>query len=139
VLLMETMLAFADKAVLLAEVARVLPPGGRFAFTVEEGQALSSVERADMPDADTVWLIELADLLALLGDTGFIVTWQQDCTATHHAAAAALLQSFCTQSEHLTGQLGTQAVHELIRSHQLWRDWLGNGRVRKFALVAERR
>jgi len=27
----------------------------------------------------------------------------------------------------------------LIAAHELWSDWLGCGRVRKFALVAEKR
>src|SRR5436305_453945 len=61
VLLLEAMLAFPDKAALVAEVARVLEPGGRFAFTLEEGPALGGDETARMPDADTVWLIELAE------------------------------------------------------------------------------
>ena len=39
VLLLETMLAFPDKEALVGEVARVLGPGGRFAFTVEEEPA----------------------------------------------------------------------------------------------------
>jgi hypothetical protein len=30
-------------------------------------------------------------------------------------------------------------VTELIAAHELWSDWLGRGRVRKFALVAEKR
>jgi SAM-dependent methyltransferase len=139
VLLLETMLAFADKAVALAEVARVLQPGGRFACTVEEGRPLTLSERAAMPDSDTVWLIELADLTALLDEAGLTVTWQRECTAAHHTTAAALLHSFHTQSDHLADQVGARAVAELITSHQLWRDWLGRGRVRKFALVAERR
>jgi SAM-dependent methyltransferase len=139
VLLLETMLAFADKAVLLAEVARVLQPGGRFAFTLEEGRPLTPSERAAMPDADTVWPVELAELKGLLGDAGLTLTRQQDCTAAHLATATALLHSFHTQSDQLADQLGTRAVAELITSHQLWRDWLGRGRVRKFALVAERR
>ena len=35
-------------------------------------------------------------------------------------------------------QLGNQATAELITAHQLWSDWLGSGRVRKFAMVAEK-
>ena len=139
VLLLETMLAFADKAALLAEVARVLQPGGRFACTVEAGRPLTPSERAAMPDADTVWLIELADLTALLDEAGLTVTWQRECTAAHQATAAGLLHSFHTQSDQLADQLGARAVAELITSHRLWRDWLGRGRVRKFALVAVRR
>src|SRR3954466_12949913 len=66
VLLLETLLAFADKEALVAEVARVLEPGGRFGLTVEEGTPLTPAERMSMPDADTVWLVELAELTALL-------------------------------------------------------------------------
>src|SRR6201985_1765423 len=46
VFLLETMLAFPDKEALMAEVARTLEPGGRFAFTVEEGRPLHQPERA---------------------------------------------------------------------------------------------
>src|SRR6202020_2369464 len=62
VFLLETMLAFPDKDALMAQVAGALEPGGRFAFTVEEGRALTRQERALMPGADTVWLIDLAEL-----------------------------------------------------------------------------
>src|SRR4051812_3424584 len=46
VLLLETMLAFEEKATLVREVAAALRPGGRFAFTLEEGQPLTAAERA---------------------------------------------------------------------------------------------
>src|SRR5579863_5389239 len=45
VFLLETMLAFPDKDALLREMASVLEPGGRFAFTVEEGRPLTQQER----------------------------------------------------------------------------------------------
>jgi len=139
VLLLETMLAFPDKGALLSEVARVLAPSGRFACTVEEGRPLTSTEQAQMPDADTVWLIELGDMTSLLDEVGLTVTWQRQCTESHRATAAALLQSFRTHSVEIAQHIGTQALDELIAAHQLWSDWLGSGRVRKFALVAERR
>ena len=138
-LVLETVLAFPDKRALLNEVARVLVPGGRLAFTVEAGRPLSSDEQAQMPDADTVWLIELHDVIALLGEVGLTVTWQQQCTASHQATAAALLQSFRANSTEITAQIGTRALDELIAAHRLWTNWLNRGRVRKFALVAERR
>jgi hypothetical protein len=31
-----------------------------------------------------------------------------------------------------------QAIAELITAHQLWSEWLGSGRVRKFAVIAEK-
>src|SRR5580698_6703397 len=66
VLLLETMLAFPDKEALVGEVARVLEPGGRFAFTVEEGRPLTRQEQSRMPAADTVWPVELAELSGVL-------------------------------------------------------------------------
>ena len=60
VLLLEAMLAIEDKDALVHAVAEALPPGGRFAFTLEEGEPLTAAERAAMPDPDTVWLTPLA-------------------------------------------------------------------------------
>lgn len=139
VLLLETMLAFADKRALLEEVARALDAGGRFGFTVEEGRPLTSAERAWMPDADTVWLIELPELTAMLRVAGLTVTWQQQSSAAHHATATALLQAVRADSTDIARQIGPQALAELITAHELWSDWLGSGRVRKFAVVAEKR
>jgi SAM-dependent methyltransferase len=139
VLLLETMLAFPDKAALAGEVARVLEPGGRFAFTVEEGRPLTQQERARMPGAETVWLIELAELTGVLREAGLTVIWRRACGSSHHATATALLRSYRADSSQIAGQIGTQATAALITAHQLWSDWLGSGRVRKFAMVAEKR
>ena len=70
VFLLETMLAFPDKDALAGEVAHVLEPGGRFAFTVKEGRPLTQHERTRMPAADTVWPIELAELTGVLRNAG---------------------------------------------------------------------
>jgi SAM-dependent methyltransferase len=139
VLLLEALLAFPDKPALLREVARVLEPGGRFAFTVEEGWPLTPAEQAQMPDADTVWLIELAELTELLGELGLTVTFREDLTASHRATAQTMLQGFYAHSAEIAQHVGPRALAELIAAHQLWTDWLGSGRVRKFALVAEKR
>ncbi|HEY7176303.1 MAG TPA: methyltransferase domain-containing protein, partial [Micromonosporaceae bacterium] len=139
VLLLETMLAFPDKHTLVADVASVLEPGGRFAFTVEEGRPLTPVEQELMPDADTVWLVELADLTTLLGGVGLTVTWQEDCTAPHREVAAALLRSFESDGPAIERAIGERPLADLIGAHRLWTEWLGNGRVRKFAMVAEKR
>jgi SAM-dependent methyltransferase len=136
--LLETMLAFPDKDALMGEVARVLEPGGRFAFTVEEGLPLTQQERVRMPAADTVWPIELTELTGVLRKAGLAVTWRQEYTSSHHAIATALLRCYRADSPQIAGQIGTQATAELITAHQLWSDWLGSGRVRKFAMVAEK-
>jgi SAM-dependent methyltransferase len=138
VFLLETMLAFPDKEALVGEVGRTLEPGGRFAFTVEEGQPLTRRERSRMPAADTVWPVELAKLTGVLHNAGLAVTWQQDYSSAHHAVAAALLRCYRADSAQIADQIGEQATAELIMAHQLWNDWLRSGRVRKFAMVADK-
>ncbi len=138
VLLLETMLAFPDQQALVGEVQRVLEPGGRLAFTVEEGQPLTRQERARIPGADRVWLIELAELTGMLRETGLTTIWRQEYSRSHHEIATALLRSYRADSSQIAEQIGTQATAELITAHQLWSDWLGSGRVRKFAMVAEK-
>jgi hypothetical protein len=61
---LETVPACADKRAVLGKVVLGLRPGGRFAFAVEEGHALTSHKRAQMPDGGTVWLVERAALRA---------------------------------------------------------------------------
>jgi SAM-dependent methyltransferase len=139
VLLLETMLAFPDKEALVGEVGRTLEPGARFAFTVEEGRPLTQQERARMPAADTVWPIELEELTGVLRNAGLAVTWRQECSSAHQVIATALLRCYRAHSSQIADQIGKQATAELITAHQLWSDWLGSGRVRKFAMVAEKR
>jgi SAM-dependent methyltransferase len=138
VLLLETMLAFPEKDPLLEAVAAVLPPGGRFAFTLEEGRALSAAEAGRMPDADTVWLTPLAELVALLGRVGLDVRWSEDCSRSHRAVVDAMITSLTAEQRSITGEVGARAFEDLLTAHLLWSDWLGSGRVRKFAVVAER-
>jgi hypothetical protein len=138
VLLLETMLAFADKETLVAGISKALRIGGRFAFTLEEGLPLTAAERGSMPDADTVWLTALPDMLALLEDAGLQVRWQDECSESHRAMVDSLIAAFAADADAISAQIGRQALDELIAAHQLWSDWLQSGRVRKFAFVAEK-
>lgn len=138
VLLLETILAFADKRGLFLEVAGVLEPGGRFAFTLEEGADLSAAERESMPDADTVWLTPLAEIEELLGLAGLRLSWSEDCSQSHLSVVDSLLAAFSSDRE-IAAQIGEVALAELLAAHRLWRDWLASGRIRKFMLVAEKR
>jgi SAM-dependent methyltransferase len=138
VLLLETMLAFPDKEPLMAGVSRALPPGGRFAFTFEEGAPLTESERASMPDADTVWLTPLDEMHALLAHAGLVVRWQHDWSRSHRAVAASLRDAFTADATTIASRIGRQALRELLAAHRLWSEWLATGRVRKIAVVAER-
>jgi SAM-dependent methyltransferase len=138
VCLLETMLAFRDKASLLGAIARVLPTGGRFAFTLEEGLPLTESERACMPAAETVWLTPLDETYALLARAGFSVCWQEDWSESHREVGSALIDAYTADSTTIASRIGRRALEELVASHRLWAEWLAAGRVRKFGIVARR-
>jgi SAM-dependent methyltransferase len=138
VLLFETMLAFREKQALLQGISQALPAGGRFAFTMEEGQPLTGAERERMPDADTVWLTPLQEMLSGLERVGLVVRWQDDCSRSHRAMADSLMDAFAADAADISAQIGRRALEELLRSHRLWSDWLRQGRIRKLAFVAEK-
>ena len=125
VLLLETMLAFRDKDALIQSIADALAPGGRFAFTLEEGAPLTGAERARMPNADTVCLTPLDEMVAILERAGLAMVWHEDHSRGHREMAAALADRYTDP--------------DLVTSHRLWVEWLDAGRVRKYALVARPR
>ena len=138
VLLLETMLAFPEKEALLQGISRALASGGRFVFTMEEGPPLTDAERASMPDADTVWLTPLPEMLAYLERAGLEVRWQADFSRSHRAVADSLISAFAADAAEIAAQIGRPALEDLLAAHRLWSDWLRTRRVRKIALVAER-
>jgi SAM-dependent methyltransferase len=138
VLLFETMLAFPEKDTLLQEVSHALAGGGRFAFTMEEGVPLTEPERERMPDADTVWITPLEDMLTSLERAGLVVRWQEDRSPSHQAVAHSLMDAFEADAADITARIGRRALEDLVTAHRLWSDWLGTGRVRKIAFVAEK-
>ena len=134
VLLLETMLAFPDKRPLLDAVAGALPPGGRFALTLEAGSPLTDAERAAMPGGETVWPVPLETMLAELRRVGLAVGWWRDVTEGHRTAAEGLLRAY----REAASAIGPEASGHLLHTHRIWVDWLACGRVRKLLLVAER-
>jgi hypothetical protein len=120
------------------EIAAALRPGGRLAFTLEEGSPLTPAQQAAMPDADTVRLTPLDEMAASLERAGLDITWQEDHSRAHRATAEALADAFAADADHIAAHIGRQALDELLTAHRLWIAWLDEGRVRKLALVAER-
>src|SRR5262249_4139867 len=131
------MLAIRAKEALLKAIARGLPAGGRFAFTLEGGVPLPESERAHMPAANTVWLTPLDEMHTLLARAGLAVRWEDDWSESHREVAAALTDAYAADSAAIASRIGRRALEELLAGHRLWTEWLGAGRVRKFGLVAE--
>jgi SAM-dependent methyltransferase len=138
VMLLETVLAFPDKELLVREVSRALPVGGRFVFTLEEGVPLTASEQARMPDADTVWLTPLGELLGVLARHDLAVRSQVDWSLAHRATADSLAEAFAADGDRIASQIGRRALDDLVAGHRVWSEWLGSGRVRKLGLVAEK-
>ena len=138
VLMLETMLAFPDKGPLLRGIFEALTPGGRFAFTLEEGLPLNDAERARMPDAETVWLTPLPEMLDCLERVGLAVRWQDDCSRSHRDVADSLINAFEADATNIVAHIGRRALDELLAAHRLWSEWLREGRVRKLAFVAHK-
>jgi SAM-dependent methyltransferase len=138
VLLFETMLSFPDKHSLLRHIGAALPPGGRFVFTVEEGEPLTQRERTSMPESGTVWLTPLRQLQSHLRAAGMTVTLQVDCSHIHQAIAQRLYDGLRADATDIGADLGAETLDALLTAHRLWSDWLRTGRVRKLAVVAER-
>ena len=93
-----------------------------------------------MPDADTVWLTPLEEMLSCLecGRAGRLLA-PGDCSAAHGTMAEALYNAFAADAErHRRSRSATLALEELLAAHRLWSVWLRESRVRKFAVVAEK-
>lgn len=138
VLLLETMLAFRDKQTLLRGVTSALGAGGRFAFTVEEGEHLSPAERAAMPWSETVWPTPLPDLFADLEGAGLRVRWHRECSSAHLVTVDGLIDAYAAAAPDLGAGSSRSTLDDLVAAHRLWSRWLRDGRVRKFAVVAEK-
>jgi hypothetical protein len=69
---------------------------------------------------------------------GLLVRWQDDCSESHRAVADSLLDAFEADGTNIAAQIGPKPLEELLAAHRLWSDWLREGRVRKFAFVAEK-
>jgi uncharacterized protein YbjT (DUF2867 family) len=91
-----------------------------------------------MPDADTVWLTPLREVLDCLDDAGLVIRWQEDCSQSHSAMADALHDAFVTDGAQIAAEIGHRALQDLLDAHQLWSNWLRSTRVRKLGFVTEK-
>ena len=90
-----------------------------------------------MPEADTVWLTPLPEMLTALEHAGLSVRWQEDVSRSHREVAEALIEAFAVDAASIAREIGERALAELLAAHRLWSAWLRDVRVRKLAFVAE--
>ena len=91
-----------------------------------------------MPDADTVWLTPLDEMLALLERAGLVVRWQEDCSRSHRAMADSLIDAFAADAAAIAAQIGRRGAGGAAGRAPALERLAGDGRVRKFAFVAEK-
>jgi hypothetical protein len=77
-------------------------------------------------------------MFTYLERVGLRVRRQEDHSQSHLTVANALIEAFAADATAIAGQIGDEALEELLAAHRLWSDWLREGRVRKIALVAEK-
>ena len=138
VLLLEAMLAFEDKDALARAIATALRPGGRFAFTLEEGSPLTTA-RAGGDARRRHGLAHPARRAGRVPGAGRARrhAGRRTTADAHRATAQALTAAFAADAAAIAAQIGRRALDELLVAHRLWIEWLDRGRVRKLALVAE--
>ena len=136
VLLLETMLAFEDKVPLLRAVAAALGPAGGSPspwrrVAADGGGAVA------MPAADTVWPVPLAELRRPARRRRTGPALDAECSPLAPAVAAALIGASGPSGRRSPPRSGT-ARRRPAGGARLWSDWLTTGRIRKFAVVAEK-
>ncbi|GAA1880543.1 class I SAM-dependent methyltransferase [Lapillicoccus jejuensis] len=139
VLLLETLLAFRDRATLLRSVAGALAPGGRFVVTAEVGRPLTGDERRRLPPGEAVWVTPLATLLTDLERAGLVPVSVQETTARHAEVVEALLRAYEELAARPAAAPGVLVARHLVTTHRRWSRWLHTGRVHTVAIVAEAR
>ena len=106
--------------------------------SLEEGLPLTEAERERMPDADTVWLIPLSEMLAYLERAGLRVRWREDVSRSHPHRGRFLAECVRRRCDgHRGADRACGTRRPAGRPPALERVAAG-GRVRKFAFVAER-
>jgi hypothetical protein len=62
----------------------------------------------------------------------------EEHSQAHREVADSLLDAFAADRHAIVAEVGDRALDDLLAAHRLWSGWLRDGRVRKFAAVAEK-
>ena len=63
----------------------------------------------------------------------------EEVSAAHLTVVDSLVEVFTADEAVIAAQVGRDVLDETLTAHRLWNDWLRTGRIRKFALVTQRR
>ena len=138
VMLLESLMGFADKRSLFRTVHRLLRPGGTFLLTDETGLPLTVDEIDRMPGGEKVSFVSAEWLVSALGDAGFHVRSVEDCTEAHATVAERLALAFLRDSDEVKGWVGHERWRTMAVAHRQWALWFATGRLRNLQIVAER-
>ena len=67
-----------------------------------------------------------------------VVRAREDYSPSHRAVTDSLIEAFTADATGIAARIGHRALREPLAAHRLWSRWPREGRVRKFALVAEK-
>ena len=137
-LVLDSFASLPEPGVVVAELARVVRPGGRLGFTAEVGRPLGAAEEIGFARTTAPRIQTLPDWLALLQGAGFVPLSVRDCTPGAAMRADRLARSLAREQTMLARDLGQPAVSDLALTLATWAGLLGDGRVAEIAAVAQR-
>lgn len=134
-------LCHMDKPGVVAEAARVLRPGGLFAFT--DWIALTQLHAAEQAALARLWsfpaLLRLPEYVAVLDECGFDVLLAEDRTPTTLTQRPATPADQETWERHFARQYGEAELTRQREPNQLWRALVQAGRTGYGMFIARRR
>jgi hypothetical protein len=85
-----------------------------------------------------VWLAPLPRVRSDLNRAGLRVRWCTETSRAHRITVDALVAAYTSAAAALRATGAGPPIDGLVAPHRLWSRWLREGRVRKFAVVAEK-
>jgi SAM-dependent methyltransferase len=129
-----------DKAAVVSEVARVLKPGGIFAFT--DWVALTMLGPDEEETLSRLWsfpkLLRIGEYTGLLGRAGLELLLAEDRTPWVQAARPAVAADQEIWLAQFTARWGAEVVEQVRASGEAWRGMVRAGRTGHGMFIARR-
>jgi ubiquinone/menaquinone biosynthesis C-methylase UbiE len=138
-LILDSVASLSDPAGVLRELARVLRPRAKLAFTAEIGLPLDGTERAMFARTVAPTMCTLDDWLALLQATGFVAKVVYERTPAAAQIVATLARDMRTHQQSLQRELGDTPVTDLAATLEAWSRLFECARIAEVAIIAQLR